>query len=237
MKYVINKGGYTIVELMVATAIFSVILLLCATAMINIGNTYHKGIISSQTQDATRTITDELSSQVKFGGKTPVSGLAQTYGGLTVRSFCIGEKRYSYALDTQVTDGLSSGTYVSAKKQALHAMWRDTALDPVSCPPANLTQTDPSSNTGTVTLPGPVQVNGNGVAGSGIEMIPLQTRLAAFSLTNVQASLWKLQIKLAFGDEDLLVRSGGHITGCVASNKGGNFCAISDLSTEVYRAL
>ncbi len=237
MKSLHSTAGYTIVELMVATAIFSVILLLCATAMINVGNTYHKGIISSQTQDAARGVIDELGDQVKFGSTIPSATATATYGGLTVRSFCIGEKRYSYALDTQVTDGLSSGTYIAVKKQALHAMWRDTAVDPVHCIPANLTQSDPSASTGTVTLPGPIQVNGNGVAGSGLEMVPAQTRLAAFSLSNVQGSLWKLQVKLAFGDEDLLVRTSGVITGCIASNKGGSFCAISDLSTEVYRVL
>jgi prepilin-type N-terminal cleavage/methylation domain-containing protein len=39
-----NRSGFTIIELMIATAVFSVVLLLCATALVTIGNMYRRGI-------------------------------------------------------------------------------------------------------------------------------------------------------------------------------------------------
>ncbi len=217
-----NSKGFTIVELMIATSVFSIILLICATALLDIGKVYNKGIISIQTQNASRSIMDELANQVQFGVSPPSAIHTQAYSFLSVHSFCIGETRYSYAIDSEVVDtGFSLGN-----RKSPHALWRDTSSDPNTCVPADLTQSNPS-------------VIG-GISGTGKEMIPANIRLRTLSLQLVSGNLWKLSLSIVYGDDIFLRRlppGSGPIISCISTNSGGSYCGISDLSTEVQRTL
>ena len=59
-----KQAGFTIVELMIATAILSTILLLVTTMMINIGNLYYKGVNQARVQDGVRTLADDVGELV-----------------------------------------------------------------------------------------------------------------------------------------------------------------------------
>lgn len=63
-KTIKNTAGFTIVELMIATVVFSVILILITTGIIQIGKAYYKGIIGSRTQETARKITDEVGRSI-----------------------------------------------------------------------------------------------------------------------------------------------------------------------------
>lgn len=223
-----NNHGFTIVELMIATSIFSIILLLCATSLVTIGKIYHKGLISSKTQEAARVIMEDLASQVQFSGGKPSSLTSGIYSGLSVNSFCIRDTRYTYAIDAQVDDnGLNAALHKSP-----HALWRDTTNNPIVCPQADLTTSDPDAAAST----------NHGIANSGREMVSAGMRLRTLSVKNTQGNLWKIDVGLVYGDDATLTRKplpspNDTITGCAGTNDGGNFCAISDLSTEVYRSI
>lgn len=75
-----NQRGFTIIELMIATTVFSVVLLICSFAMLQIGRTYYKGIAMSRTQTVSRSIMDEVSQAIQFSGGTPIA----SSGGLCV---------------------------------------------------------------------------------------------------------------------------------------------------------
>ena len=61
-----NQTGFTIVELMIATVIFSMVLLVCSYAIIHAGRMYYKGMIMSKTQDTARKIIDSASDAIKY---------------------------------------------------------------------------------------------------------------------------------------------------------------------------
>jgi len=94
-----NQRGFTIVELMIATLVFSIILLVISTGIIQIGRFYYKNITSARTQEAARNIVEEVSRTAQFseGGIFPSSNVANP-------AFCIGQSRFSYVLDRQVSD-------------------------------------------------------------------------------------------------------------------------------------
>jgi prepilin-type N-terminal cleavage/methylation domain-containing protein len=117
-KFITDKRGFTIVELMIATTVLSVLLLLATAIMTSIGGLYTKGIHQSDVQDAARTIVDDVTQNAQLSNGVP-SVVGPTAG---VSAYCIGSTRYSFVIGQQVTD-------------ATHGLWRDTVSG--GCTPAD----------------------------------------------------------------------------------------------------
>ena len=106
-------AGFTIIELLIATAVFSTILLIATAGLIDIGSAYYKGYVSTQTQQTARTILNDISQTIEFGG-----AVYPTSPGDNPTSFCVGSVRYTLTYDMQLTT------------PAGHAVLRDV---PLSC--------------------------------------------------------------------------------------------------------
>ncbi len=78
--------GFTIVELLIAMAGFSFILLLVTIVMINIGNTYSKGMYQSRIDDAARYIIEDITNQIKYNNVSSVK--------INKPAYCIGNVKY-----------------------------------------------------------------------------------------------------------------------------------------------
>jgi prepilin-type N-terminal cleavage/methylation domain-containing protein len=92
-----SQKGFTIVELMIATVIFSFVLLVASSGIIAIGKIYYKGITSSKTQEVTRSIMEEVSRARQFStGDVGFGSMG------TASAYCFGEDRYSYRTNVKV---------------------------------------------------------------------------------------------------------------------------------------
>ena len=131
------SDGFTIIELLIATAVLSTILLMVTVVMINIGHLYYKGINQSRIQDNVRAITDDVSQHLKLG-----DNFFQVNNGSTY-AYCIGDTRYTYLLYKQIGTNPGPPDY-----QSQHVLWRDTNPTPGSCPSVllDLSTTLPSAN-------------------------------------------------------------------------------------------
>lgn len=89
----INKStrGFTIVELMIATAVFSVILLLITTGMLEVGRLFYKGTTNANTQETARVILEDISQSIQFSGESVTLPTAAQPNRL-----CVGAKRYTF---------------------------------------------------------------------------------------------------------------------------------------------
>lgn len=106
MKKLRQQKGFTIVELMIATSVFSVILLLASNAVIQIGRLYYKGLTTTKTQEVARNITESVTRDLQLSnsrGLVPSddTGLLFT----DTKALCIGDSRYTYRINQQVKDG------------------------------------------------------------------------------------------------------------------------------------
>lgn len=81
-----SAKGFTIVELMVASTVFAVILLIVAGTIVRFTNTFQKGVIDGNTQNVTRSIADTISNAVKYGEKVEKQGLG----------YCVGSTMYAF---------------------------------------------------------------------------------------------------------------------------------------------
>jgi hypothetical protein len=227
-----NDAGFTIIELLFATAAFTTVLLICSAGMIYIGRLYYKGVSSAKTQSAARGIIDDITRPIQFSTDQPTATPHSTTTlfwastSVPVNVFCIGNQRYTYAINWQQNDNPSTA---AADRQLRHALWRDTlkTSSTASCVPADLTLANPSSSDSNST-------------GSGKEMLPNNMRLTKFNIQRISTTLelYQADVWVVYGDEDLL--NAATSTGsrnCKDGQAGTQFCALSELSSTVERRL
>ena len=92
-----DNRGFTIIELMIATLVFSTVLLLCATGLITIGRMYQKGNTSRATQEVARSVMDTIKTDFELSGGT-YNPFAINSDQNSVNAFCIGDNLYAYQL-------------------------------------------------------------------------------------------------------------------------------------------
>lgn len=157
----IDHKGFTILELLIATSVLSVILLLSTVSMISVGNLFYKGENEAAVQDDTRNITTDISQHLELGANVQNPFLAPArQNGVNVYALCIDNIRYTYAL------GVKVGTTLP------HVLWRDTILSGASCRPANLASATPSAG-GTEMI----------AAGSRLTALNLNSSTSPYALT------------------------------------------------------
>ncbi len=234
-----NQKGFTILELMIATMVFSVILLGATTALIQIGKLYYKGIISSRTQETARGIVDQLGQQLQFSAGVPTKFDPQPYttpapngiqGTATLKygAICVGGKRYSYVLNVQVHSGGTARdnqySFDSTQNQLNHVLWRDDLPATSPCEPVNLSLATPSSN-------------------GGEELLGENMRLSAFDVNCDTSNVCVLNVGVIYGDNDLLTPTPGgadpssSIPDRCLGTAGSQWCATTHLTTSVLQRI
>lgn len=102
----LNTRAFTIIELMIATAVFTVVLLLASMVLLQIGKIYYKGTIEINTQDDARSIIDDISQSIQIGGGQITSPSAAAIPGGNTYFFCTGDSRYIFTTNTQFLDSV-----------------------------------------------------------------------------------------------------------------------------------
>ncbi len=241
-----QDSGFTVLELMISTVVFSVLLIGAATMLVQIGRLFYKGVVSSRTQEVTRNITDDISRTLQFGGETPrvpandlstpavdesALKVSTPKGDVTINAFCIGSTRYSYIIDGQVNSSGSYGLYDPTNHQNYvpHGLWRDEyAPGSVDCSPLNIL--DASA----------VQVSIE--TSKGREMLGEGMRLYSFGVPTQNGSLSTLEVGVAYGQDDEILDFTDFDNGipnvrCTGVGLGSQWCATSKLKTTVFRRI
>lgn len=101
-----KESGFTIVELMVATLVFSVILTVITVGVMSFTNRYYKGANVSTTQNATQSMLDTITQAIQFG-----SAIIQPTTS-TNNYFCAGGYVFTYDKGVLYT-GSQTGLYMA----------------------------------------------------------------------------------------------------------------------------
>ena len=208
------QHGFTIIELMIAITVLSIILVMATAIMLNISNLFYKGLNQSRVQDDTRTIADDVAEHLQLGKSVQylaaTNPLAPTQGGFKVGVLCVDNTRYSFILGNQINT-------------AHHVLWRDTLQDSKPCVPALLTVADPKGT------------NGGDWNQPGAELIAPNSRLSQFTLSSI-ASPYTINVSVVYGDDTVLdpLTKNLPTAHCAGGNENGDrFCAESSLSTTI----
>lgn len=88
-----DNKGFTIIELMIAISILSVIMLISSTAIIFIARQYQNGVTRTTLQSASRQLHQKFIDSIKFSGGEIISQ-PEVSGGYSV--ICVGDTRYYF---------------------------------------------------------------------------------------------------------------------------------------------
>jgi prepilin-type N-terminal cleavage/methylation domain-containing protein len=90
-----DSTGFTIIELLVATTVFSIVLMVILASFLQIGRMFYKGISVSNTQETARSVVESISDDMKLSQ----SFIPTANYNTTAKYFCVGDHRYVYNID------------------------------------------------------------------------------------------------------------------------------------------
>jgi len=209
LKATTGQQGFTIVELLIATAVLSTILVMVTVMITSIGNLYYKGVTLSQTQDASRTIANLLTQDLELSKGFFLSGnMTESLNGhnYTVYAICQGTARYTFVPNLREGD------------DSPHVLWRNRVASG-TCTPVDLNSNLESSDpTGTELLGKKMRLTS-----TPSDIIP------HVQPGNPNTSYLTFTVAIAYGDDDLLNLSGINTT--CKNGTGDQFCATDSLTT------
>lgn len=225
----LRQAGFTIIELMIATMVFSSVLILITYGVIQFNRAYYGGLVQTQTQNVARSIIDNLSQAVQLDGGTVTSNPNPGWS-----SICIDNVIYQFQRGMQLNT--SGGTL---------------AADQVA---KALLVTGGINNCGSQT-PGTVHADGTvGPVGSagGTELLGEHMRIANLTVNRIGVTnLYTINVRVVYGDADELCSQTAGT--CVNQNPSGatatdaqcrstsadapQFCAVADLTTTVQQRI
>jgi prepilin-type N-terminal cleavage/methylation domain-containing protein len=203
------QKGFTLVELMVATSVFSVFLLILTMIIVQISRTYTKGLISSKTQETARAISAEIAKSIQLsGGDITLSPAVPTPG--IPYTLCAGTQRYTFVVGRQLK------TSPTASDHSSNVLVADEVG--VGCPAGTLGISNPQLQR---------------------ELLGENMRLANLSVTQVGISnLYSVKVRVAYGDTDGLEEPADSPTVlCKNIQSTSQFCSVSELTATVQRRL
>lgn len=192
----LNPKGFTIIELLIATVTFSVVLLVITGAIIQFTRLYYKGTVTTQTQEAVRAITEEIAKSIQFNPANSLKSYPISAGNPFDR-YCIGNHGYVYQKNVSVSE---DGTQK-------HALVSDQLCRPYDINSA-------------------LQSNQTEMLGDRMQLLELSV-----SQSPTNSKQYTIHVKIGYGDE---IQDDDT---CPSVSIGGQFCAVSELSTTVIGRL
>lgn len=210
-----QNHGFTIVELMIATVVFAIILLMTLGGFVQIGRTFYKGVTISRTENTVRTIADSLSSDIRSASAGSSDTLTVDAGGNQVSYFCIGQHLY-YFRSGVIFDNDPSSTNIPKSTFGFK-----------------------QDNVSSACTPDAVRSLINTPTSNAKELLGEKMRLSKLSVkcSDIATNrLCNLSIHIAYGDNDLLEPpANGPSALCKGATAGTQFCATADINTSVLR--
>ena len=203
-----SQGGFTIMELLVATMVFAVVLLVVTGGILQIARVYYKGVTEASTQNTARSVMDTISQAIQFSGGTVTTTASSPVAG-NAYAFCVGNQQFSYTLGWQAENGPDA-----AKHQSYHTLVQATI--------SGCSSSTAAQNVRNQTI-------------SGRDLIGPHMRLSDLTITNIAENQYKIQLRVVYGDDDLLNNPTTAAASCKGIQAGTQFCSVSELSTVVVK--
>ena len=204
-----NQQGFTIIELLVATLIFSTILLVATFAIIQVSRVYIRGYIGATTQNTNRSILDQLTQQLQLSTNGTIILPASSPSG-AVYWFCVNGDRYTYVYNYAVGDPLSPTKNIFLQDK------------------------DPSSS-----CSGPADLNcSSGCTGKELLTKNMQILPPSFGgsiireITSNGQNLYQVNLNVLYGITGTYTPL-THV--CVPISAGGAFCSPSSITTTIQQ--
>lgn len=216
-----SQDGFTIAELLLASAVFAVVLLIALSGFLQIGHLFYKGVSTTQTQNINKQIVDDISAGLQTADSINTH---QSYGGWAYA--CVGNTRYTYSIGRMVdfsqTRNYNQPVSATATTGGNFGLIKDSLA---------------GSGGACATPCNDTCAPGQQAFSSGkTELLGNKMRLEKFEINNLGPNLYGISVKVAYGDDDTLDNPYDPDTvACKGDLSRQKFCSVDSLSTSVYR--
>jgi prepilin-type N-terminal cleavage/methylation domain-containing protein len=224
-----NTSGFTIIELLIATAVFSTVLLLSLTGFLQIGQLFYKGISATQTNTVAHAAFDSIKSDIVYdSSSTAITYRNSPISGVSRMSFCVGVNRYTYIPFHQL-DSAKEATEMKNTNPSAVLSWKEFGLlkDTV---PVNTSCPDPFPTGGSASQMGALT--------KPVELLSDKSRVSKLNVSLLATSsgkLYNLDVRIAYGDDNVLSNPTDPNARCIGNAAATQFCFTTELNTTVRR--
>lgn len=211
-----KAAGFTIVELMLATAVFSLVLLAALGSFLQIGRLFYKGVSLTNTQNVATSVLTDINTGMQTSATIQPNTVANGYHYL-----CVGNTRYTYT--THVDSGgqqvsniadSSRATSYSSGAGGTFGLLKDTGCGPPCAPGGGcgLPLTNPT------------------------EMLGDQMRVANLQILQANSihNLYNVSLVVAYGSDSVFDFTNTLQPACNGGSSTQAFCSVVNLSTSVF---
>ncbi|CAN5386864.1 hypothetical protein BH09PAT4_BH09PAT4_08310 [soil metagenome] len=206
-----RQAGFTVLELMVATTVFAVVLLVLTAGVLSFSKSYFSSTTRGNTQVVARALIDDIAKTIQFGQSVPTTN---STGNTKV--LCLDNVQYLYATGFQV----SAATNIPQHQSKYGVIKR---VSTTGCPaPADITGGFAFNST------------------TDKELLAKHMRISKLDVLQLGNNTYTVNIRVAYGDDDLFGITGPTpvwATIVCKDGAGSQFCAVSDLSTTVQQRI
>ena len=203
-----QKGmqGFTLVELMVATMVFAMVLLLITVAVVQINRVYYKGVTEANTQNVARDIVDVVSQAIQFDAGSIVQTPDAPPAG-AMQTACAGSQQFVFWPGYRLVEG-SPGTNEVTQAFILRSATGNCA-NPAPLPDGSI---------------------------DGRELLSTGMRVSKFDITQVGGTnLYRLSVTVVFGDDASLNNPTSTTPTCRSIQQNNEFCSVATINTVVEK--
>lgn len=220
-----RSGGFTIIELLLATAVFSVTLLIALNGFLQVGRLFYKGVSNTQTQNASRQILNEVTRSLQLSPEVSLLQSANSGGG-QYYFYCLGNSRYTYTRGEDGSaikvDSSQSPSYNTGANGGNFGLFKDSLAGSNACE-------------------SPVSMPLD--TGNGVDLLGNKMRLGQLAITSEPTSpnLYNITVTVIYGDNESLDFPDGvsrpDTARCSGNLSNQQFCAVSTLTTSIFKGL
>jgi prepilin-type N-terminal cleavage/methylation domain-containing protein len=213
-----SSKGFTVVELTIATAVFSVVLLTALAGFLQIGRIFYKGVTVTSTQETANQIYQDISGYFQTASAVSDRGNGNGYN-----YYCVGGARFTFTIDKAVDSSATPNHSASGNFGILKDILPGNSACDAPC-----NDLMAGSCTGT-----PFQ--------NPKELLGDKMRVLKFAITNPSAStsnFYNISISLAYGDNEVMgYGTAGDPTTryCLSGSRNQQFCSIANIDSGVFK--
>lgn len=212
-----NQDGFTIIELLIAATVFSVVLVILIYSFVQISRVYIKGYVSSEVQNTNRAIEDQIVQYVQDSGAansvyippaTIPGGVGYPLSAGSVYWFCVSGSQFSYMYNSI----LAPGNDVFLFQQGVPCS--------TSAPPVSIFTSPP---------PGSKELLSNDM-----QLLAPSNRAGIIQpvvINSHSTPLYTVSINLQYGNTSSYTLSPSGIYNCNSLSAGGAFCSNSTITS------
>ena len=225
-----NSKGFTIMELMIATTVFSIILLLALAGFLQIGQLFYKGVNITRTSDVGQQAISSIKADLSFDNGSSTAAI--NYSPLTTPSynrgyFCAGANRYAFVLGRMVDSDEATAEINGGSASNQGAGWYKFGLikERFNGPGCQ----NPFDEGAGVPI-----IKNNATILLGDKM-----RLSNLSIVQIgSTSLYTLDVRIAYGIDEVLTSPPNAVDAkCQSGANYSRYCFVTEVRTTVRKGL